>query len=87
MLAIRLPQDIEQRLTKLAAKTGRTKTYYARQAILHYLDDLEDTYLALKRLERPARRWTLEEVEGAMQAELDLEEDQGVGKASIEKGF
>jgi RHH-type transcriptional regulator, rel operon repressor / antitoxin RelB len=50
MLAIRLPEDIELRLGTLAAKTGRTKTFYARQAILEYLDDLEDLYLAQKRL-------------------------------------
>lgn len=49
MLAIRLPPEIEQRLEKLARKTGRTKTYYAREAILKYLDDLEDLYLAEKR--------------------------------------
>ena len=41
MLAIRLPQEIESRLSALAEKTGRTKTYYAREAILEYLDDLE----------------------------------------------
>lgn len=46
MLAIRLDADIEARLTDLAQKTGRTKTFYARQAILEHLDDLEDLYLA-----------------------------------------
>jgi RHH-type rel operon transcriptional repressor/antitoxin RelB len=46
MLAIRLSKDIEERLNRLARTTGRTKTYYARQAILEYLDDLEDYYLA-----------------------------------------
>ena len=51
MLAIRLPEDIEARLDKLAKRTGRTKTYYARQAILEHLADLEDVYLAEKRLE------------------------------------
>ena len=50
MLAIRLTEDIELRLGALAAKTGRTKTFYAREAILQYLDDLEDLYLAEKRL-------------------------------------
>jgi len=50
MLAIRLPEDIERRLDKLAKRTGRTKTFYARQAILEHLDDLEDVYLAEKRL-------------------------------------
>ena len=46
MLAIRLPEEIETRLTSLAQKTGRTKTYYAREAILIHLEDLEDAYLA-----------------------------------------
>jgi RHH-type rel operon transcriptional repressor/antitoxin RelB len=50
MLAIRLPEDIELRLGNLAKKTGRTKTFYAREAILEYLDNLEDLYLAEKRL-------------------------------------
>ena len=51
MLAIRLPANIEKRLARLAKRTGRTKTYYAREAILQHLDDLEDVYLAEKRLD------------------------------------
>ncbi len=46
MLAIRLPPDIEQRLDALAKATGRTKTFYAREAILEHIEDLEDLYLA-----------------------------------------
>ena len=46
MLAIRLPQDIEARLDDLAKRTGRSKSFYAREAILEYLGDLEDRYLA-----------------------------------------
>ena len=49
MLAIRLPEEIEERLDILAKATGRTKTFYAREAILQHLDDLEDIYLAEKR--------------------------------------
>ena len=68
MLAIRLPFDIEERLERLAQATGRTKTYYyAREAILEHLDDLEDLYLAEQRLidHRAGRSqtYTLEEVE------------------------
>lgn len=63
MLAIRLPDDVEARLNALAAKTGRTKTFYARQAILEHLDDMEDKYLAINRLENPGKRWTLDEME------------------------
>jgi RHH-type rel operon transcriptional repressor/antitoxin RelB len=51
MLAIRLPEKIEKRLDRLAKRTGRTKTYYAREAILKHLEDLEDIYLAEKRME------------------------------------
>ena len=50
MLAIRLPGEIENRLETLAQATGRTKTFYAREAILEHLDDLEDLYLAEQRL-------------------------------------
>ena len=50
MLAIRLPAEVESRLDALAKATGRTKTFYAREAILEYLDDLEDLYLAEQRL-------------------------------------
>jgi RHH-type rel operon transcriptional repressor/antitoxin RelB len=48
MLSLRLPEDIETRLDKLAKKTGRTKTYYAREAIELHLEDMEDLYLAEK---------------------------------------
>lgn len=50
MLAIRLPSEIETRLEALAQATGRTKTFYVREAILEHLDDLEDLYLAEQRL-------------------------------------
>lgn len=61
MLAIRLPQEIEERLDQLAERTGRTKTYFAREAILAYLDDLEDVHLAEKTLKdiRAGRSKTL----------------------------
>jgi RHH-type rel operon transcriptional repressor/antitoxin RelB len=52
MLAIRLPESIEKRLDRLARRTGRTKTYYAREAILRHLEDLEDVYQAENVLER-----------------------------------
>jgi len=62
MLALRLNPEIEERLDRLAKKTGRTKSYYAREAILEHLDDLEDIYLAMQRLERPGRTYSAKEV-------------------------
>ena len=52
MLSIRLDPDIEQRLTALAKKTGRTKSFYARELIESNLEDLEDRYIAEQRLEK-----------------------------------
>ena len=52
MLAVRLPEDLEDRLCSLAEKTGRPKSYYVRQALVEYLTDLEDHYLAEQRLKR-----------------------------------
>ena len=67
MLAIGLPADIESRLDRLAKATGRTKSFYGREAILEHLDDLEDLYLAERRLvdnrAGKSRTCTLEEVE------------------------
>lgn len=50
MLAVRIDAHTEKRLEALAARTGRTKTFYAREAILAHLDDLEDFYLAEARM-------------------------------------
>ncbi|MGD0695928.1 MAG: DUF6290 family protein [Terriglobia bacterium] len=52
MLAVRLPQSIERRLEKLARRTGRTKTFYVREAVVQHLEDLEDIYAAERVLER-----------------------------------
>ena len=52
MLSLRLDPEIERRLTKLARRTGRTKSYYARELIEGNIEDLEDRYLAEARLEK-----------------------------------
>ena len=49
-MSIRLPNEVETRLTNLATLTGRSKTFYVKEAILEHLDDIEDLYLAEKRL-------------------------------------
>jgi RHH-type transcriptional regulator, rel operon repressor / antitoxin RelB len=62
MLAIRLEPEIEERLEKLAKNTGRTKTFYAREAILEHLEDLEDVYLAKQSLKKGGRIYTSDEI-------------------------
>lgn len=65
-VSLRLPEPITKRLDRLAKRTGRSKTFYVTQAVLQHLDDLEDVYIAEKRLEdlRAGRSHTipLEEV-------------------------
>lgn len=72
MLAVRLDVETEARLDALAARTGRTKTFYAREAIHAHLDDLEDFYLAEERL----RDFRAEDAIplSALKAELGLED-------------
>ena len=65
-VAVRLPAEIAARLESLAAHTGRSKTFYIREAILDRLEDLEDLYLAEQRLiafrAGGSKSYTLEEV-------------------------
>lgn len=50
MLTIDLPNEIEKRLLMLAMHTGRTVQFCAREAILDYIDEVEERYLAIDRI-------------------------------------
>jgi RHH-type rel operon transcriptional repressor/antitoxin RelB len=64
ILSLRLPDEIHSRLNKLAEKTKRTKTSFIREMIETSLDDFEEAYLALERLnEKNARYLTTEKLE------------------------
>ena len=69
-VSIRLPHDVSSRLQDLVQLTGRSKTFYMIEAIRGHLDDLEDLYIAEKRLieTRAGRSKTtsLEEVERSL---------------------
>jgi RHH-type transcriptional regulator, rel operon repressor / antitoxin RelB len=66
-LTVRVEDEIEQRLDRLASETHRTKSFYVREAILKSLDDLEDVYLADQVIERirkgEEKTYSLDEVE------------------------
>lgn len=51
MFAIRLDEETEDRLNRLAKETHRPKSFYVKQALKEYLEDLEDIYLAEKEME------------------------------------
>jgi RHH-type rel operon transcriptional repressor/antitoxin RelB len=50
--SIRLDDEIEQRLDRLSAETGRTKAFYLRELIERGIEDLEDYYLGMEVMER-----------------------------------
>jgi len=61
MTSVRLG-EYEQRLEKLSAITGRSKTFFIKKALDETLDDLEDIYTAISRLENPSERLSMSEM-------------------------
>ena len=64
--AVRLPDETYERLQNLAERTGRTATFYIREAIEEKLQDLEDLYLAeevtRRRAKGQSKTYSLEEM-------------------------
>ncbi len=69
MLAVRLDTEIEEKLSRLAKETGRSKSYYVKEALKNFLEEREDYLLALSVLEKNEPRKPISEV----RKELGLE--------------
>ena len=52
MLSVRLPEEVEARLERPAKETDRTKSCYARAAILEKIEDMEEMHRAEHVLDR-----------------------------------
>jgi RHH-type rel operon transcriptional repressor/antitoxin RelB len=67
LINFRADEELDKRLERLAKLTGRSKTFYIREAVSTHIDDLEDIYLAdqvMDRLEADTESLhALEEVE------------------------
>lgn len=57
MMSIRLPENMENRLDTLAQLTRRSKSFFIKEALEQYMDDMEDAYVALERIARPGRKF------------------------------
>jgi len=53
MISIRLPKDLEKKLDILAQSTKRSKSFYVKEALTRYLEDIEDYYVVLERFSQP----------------------------------
>lgn len=60
-IAVRLNKELHQRLSDLATQTGRSKSFYVKRALAKYMEDMEDTYLAIDRIENSEGRVSMEE--------------------------
>ena len=68
MISVRLPKDMEMKLENIAKLTHRTKSFYVKEAIANYLEDMEDYLEVLKRKNDKKRNLiTLEELEEALE--------------------
>lgn len=81
--SLRLPVEVDERLSRLAAATGRSKSYYLRELVTEGIDDLEYAYGLTARAEaiRAEQRETrpLDELMSEMdisREELDAMPDQ-----------
>ena len=67
MLSVRLPEEMEARITRLAESTQRSKSFFVKEALNNYLEDMEDYYDVLKRQNDPTRNLiSLDELENAL---------------------
>ena len=69
-LSIRLDDDLAARLERLARATGRSKSFYVKQAIENHIEELEDFYAAQQVAKRVAegreRLIPLEQIESEL---------------------
>jgi RHH-type rel operon transcriptional repressor/antitoxin RelB len=62
MHAVKLPENAENRLESMAKRTGKSKSSIVREAVLGYLDDIEDYYIAAKRAKSGAPSYPIAEI-------------------------
>jgi RHH-type rel operon transcriptional repressor/antitoxin RelB len=64
LTSVRIPDEMEQKLTMLVELTGKKKSSFIIEALKEYLEDLEDYYIAAERLRN------LDETENVSLAEM-----------------
>jgi RHH-type transcriptional regulator, rel operon repressor / antitoxin RelB len=64
VLNVRVSDNVAKKLESLSAKTKRPKSFYIKEMLEMYLDEFEDAYLALERLnEKNSKYYTTQEAE------------------------
>lgn len=72
MVAVRLGEELDQRLSDLASRMKRAKSTLIREAIAEKMEEWEDVANALDALRDPGRIWTLDELIAGTDAGQDV---------------
>jgi RHH-type transcriptional regulator, rel operon repressor / antitoxin RelB len=73
MLSIRLPEELNARLDYLSEKTHRPKSFYVKEAIETYLEDMEDIFISLDRITAKDREfYTSDQMIAKLSAKKDV---------------
>jgi len=70
-LTLNLPKKLETHLQYLETITKRDKSFYVKEALTRYLEDLEDLYVSLERLEKKEPTYTTQELLASLEAEKE----------------
>jgi RHH-type rel operon transcriptional repressor/antitoxin RelB len=62
MVGVRLPENLDERLKSLAAKTHRPISYYLKEALEAYLNEYEEDLKAVADYEEQVKKGTLEAI-------------------------
>ena len=62
-ITAKLPEELYDRLGHLADETDRNKSYFIRQALEQFLEEKEDYLIAIARMTKKGKRFSLEELE------------------------
>ncbi len=63
MISVRLDKELEEKLNRLSELTKRPKSFFVKEALREYLDDIVDTLEAQKRVDEKNRELiTLDEM-------------------------
>jgi RHH-type rel operon transcriptional repressor/antitoxin RelB len=68
-ITLNLPKRLENHLEYLETITKRNKSFYVKEALIRYLEDLEDLYVSLERLEKKEPTYTTSELLASLEAE------------------
>ena len=61
MLGVRIDQKMDKKLTELAKRHKRSKSFFAREAMALYLDEIADYEEAFKRSRDPNAKYSSEQ--------------------------